>query len=132
MRFYPAVLALGNDVHRAAELQESSYRMWNVAGIEPETLDYAKMQITSPGYELRPEIIESTYYLYHYTHDAKYLAMGRTYLDGLVKYCRTDEAYAALADVRTQGEEGFDGELLLCRDAEVSLSAVCAGVDAGV
>jgi mannosidase alpha-like ER degradation enhancer 2 len=100
--FYPAVLALGDDVHRAAELQDSSYRMWNVAGIEPETLDYAKMKITSPGYELRPEIIESTYYLYHYTHDAKYLAMGRTYVDGLVKYCRTDEGYAALADVRSK------------------------------
>ncbi len=100
--FFPAVLALGDDVHRAAELQESSYEMWNVAGVEPETLDYAKMQITSPGYELRPEIIESTYYLYHYTHDAKYLAMGRTYLDGLVKYCRTDEGYAALKDVRTK------------------------------
>ena len=100
--FYPAVLALGDDVHRAAELQESSYRMWNLAGIEPETLDYAKMQITSPGYELRPEIIESTYYLYHYTHDAKYLAMGKTYLDSLVKWCRTDEAYAALKDVRTK------------------------------
>jgi ER degradation enhancer, mannosidase alpha-like 2 len=100
--FFPAVLALGDDVHRAVELQESSYRMWNLAGIEPETLDYAKMQITSPNYELRPEIIESTYYLYHYTHDAKYLAMGRTYLDGLVKYCRTDDAYAALADVRSK------------------------------
>jgi ER degradation enhancer, mannosidase alpha-like 2 len=100
--FFPAVLALGNDVHRAAELQDSSYKMWNVAGIEPETLDYAKMEITSPNYELRPEIIESTYYLYHYTHDAKYLAMGRTYLDGLVKYCRTEDAYAALADVRSK------------------------------
>ena len=76
--------------------------MWNVAGIEPETLDYEKMQITSPNYELRPEIIESTYYLYHYTHDAKYLAMGQTYFDGLVKYCRTGDAYAALADVRSK------------------------------
>lgn len=100
--FYPAVLALGDDVHRAAQLQDSSYRMWNVAGIEPETLDYAAMKITSPGYELRPEIIESTYYLYHYTHDAKYLGMGKTYVESLVKYCRTDEAYAALADVRSK------------------------------
>ncbi len=100
--FFPAVLALGDDVHRAAELQDSSYRMWNVSGIEPETLDYAKMQITNPNYELRPEIIESTYYLYHYTHDPRYLAMGQTYFSGLLKYCRTDEAYAALADVRTK------------------------------
>ncbi len=100
--FFPAVLALGADPHRAEELQDSSYKMWNVAGIEPEQFDYAKMQITSANYELRPEIIESTYYLYHYTHDAKYLAMGKTYLDGLMKYCRTDDAYAALADVRTK------------------------------
>ncbi|WP_348264643.1 glycoside hydrolase family 47 protein [Telmatobacter sp. DSM 110680] len=100
--FYPAVLALGDDVHRAAQLQDSSYKMWTMAGIEPETLDYAKMQITSANYELRPEIIESTYYLYHYTHDAKYLAMGKTYVESLVKYCRTDEAYAALADVRNK------------------------------
>jgi mannosidase alpha-like ER degradation enhancer 2 len=100
--FFPAVLALGDDLHRAEQLQESSYEMWNLAGIEPEQLDYGKMQITSPGYELRPEIIESTYYLYHYTHDPKYLAMGKTYFDGLVKWCRTDDAYAALADVRNK------------------------------
>lgn len=100
--FFPAVLALGDDVHRAAELQNSSYKMWNLAGIEPEQLDYVKMQITAPNYELRPEIIESTYYLYHYTHDAKYLAMGKTYFDSLVKWCRTDDGYAALADVRSK------------------------------
>ncbi len=100
--FFPAVLVLDKDVRAAADLQESSYRMWNLAGVEPEQLDYAKMQITSPGYELRPEIMESTYYLYHGTHDAKYLAQGKTYFDALVKYCRTDEGYAALKDVRTK------------------------------
>jgi mannosidase alpha-like ER degradation enhancer 2 len=100
--FFPAVLALGDDLHRAEQLQESSFRMWNAAGIEPEQFDYVKMQITSPNYELRPEIIESTYYLYHYTHDPRYLAMGVTYFNGLVKYCRTGDAYAALADVRTK------------------------------
>jgi ER degradation enhancer, mannosidase alpha-like 2 len=100
--FFPAVLALGDDLRRAEHLQDSSFKMWNFAGIEPEQFDYAKMQITAPNYELRPEIIESTYYLYHYTHDPRYLAMGRTYFDSLVKYCRTDDAYAALADVRSK------------------------------
>jgi hypothetical protein len=100
--FFPAVLALGGDLNRAAALQESSYRMWNLAGIEPEQLNYRTMKIGAPGYPLRPEIIESTYYLYHYTHDAKYLAMGQTYFNSLVKYCRTDEGYAAMADVRSK------------------------------
>jgi mannosidase alpha-like ER degradation enhancer 2 len=99
--FLPAVLALGGDLERGKQLQISSFRMWTIAGIEPEQMDYSTMKITSPGYELRPEIIESTYYLYHYTHDAKYLAMGVAYYDALVKNCRTDEAYAALKDVRT-------------------------------
>ena len=100
--FFPAVLVLSNDVDRAAKLQDSGYKMWNAAGIEPERFDYAKMQIASPAYPLRPEIIESTYYLYHATHDDKYLAMGQTYLNNLIKYCRTKEAYAALSDVRTK------------------------------
>ncbi len=102
--FYPAVLGLGNDLERAKQLQDSSFRMWMLAGIEPERLDYSTMKITSPGYPLRPEIIESTYYLYHYTHDPKYLAMGATYYSSLVKFCRTDEAYAALDDVRTKAK----------------------------
>ncbi len=102
--FFPAVLALGGDLDRARQLQNSSYRMWQVAGIEPEALDYSSMKIVAPGYPLRPEIIESTYYLYHYTHNPEYLRMGHTYFDDLVKYCRTDAAYAELSDVRTKAK----------------------------
>ena len=100
--FFPALLVLSNQVDRAAQLQDSGFKMWNLTGIEPERLDYAKMEIVSPAYPLRPEVIESTYYLYHSTHDAKYLQMGQTYLDDLIKYCRTPDAYAALDDVRTK------------------------------
>jgi mannosidase alpha-like ER degradation enhancer 2 len=50
-------------------------------------------------YALRPEIIESAYYLYHFTKDPRYLDMGRTFFNGIVKYCRTDVAYDALSDV---------------------------------
>ena len=100
--FYPAVLVLAGDTKEAAALQESSYRMWTLAGVEPEQIDYAKMEITAANYELRPEIMESNYYLYQATHDPKYLAMGKTYFDALVRYCRTDEGYAALADVRSK------------------------------
>jgi mannosidase alpha-like ER degradation enhancer 2 len=104
--FFPAVLALGDDLERAKQLQDSSFRMWSVAGVEPERYDYAKKKIVSPVYPLRPEIIESTYYLYHYTHDAKYLAMGVVYYNALVKYSRNDVAYAELSDVttKTQGD----------------------------
>ena len=100
--FFPALLVLGGDVERARRLEDSSYRMWNFAGVEPDSFDYAKMRIVEPAYPLRPEIIESAYYLYHQTHDAKYLDMGKTFLDSLVKQCRTEYGYAALKDVRTK------------------------------
>ena len=39
------------------------FKMWNMHGIEPEIIDYKTMQIVYNGYHLRPEIVESTYYL---------------------------------------------------------------------
>lgn len=100
--FFPALLALSGDVRRAAQLQESSFLMWKKEGIEPEEFDYASEKITSPGYHLRPEIVESTYYLYHYTKDPKYLRMGEQLWSDFVKYCRTEEGYAALKNVATK------------------------------
>ena len=76
--------------------------MWTLHGIEPEGLDYKEMRATSAGYQLRPEIMESAYYLYHYTKDPKYLEMGRTFLNGLIEHCRTDAGYTVLRNVMTK------------------------------
>src|SRR5690349_2171013 len=100
--FFPAVLALSGDLRRAKELQDSSYLMWFHENIEPEEFNYRKREVTSPGYPLRPEIVESTYYLYHYTKDDKYLLMGERLWRDFVKYCRTEDGYAALKSVVTK------------------------------
>ncbi len=100
--FFPAELALSGDLDRAERLQESSYKMWTTFGVEPEEFDYSTMKITSPGYELRPEIIESTYYLYYFTGQARYLDMGMTLFDSLEKYCQTEAGFAALLNVETK------------------------------
>jgi mannosidase alpha-like ER degradation enhancer 2 len=100
--FFPAVLAHSGDVRRARRLQTSSFKMWNMQGIEPEIIDYKTMQIAYNGYQLRPEIVESTYYLYHFTRDLRYRKMGEKIFDDFVKYCRVDAGYAALKDVVTK------------------------------
>jgi mannosidase alpha-like ER degradation enhancer 2 len=100
--FFPAVLALSGDLKRAKRLQDSSYIMWNHAGIEPEEFDYRVRQITAPGYPLRPEIVESTYYLYRFTKDQKYLWMGERLWRDFVRNCRTEDGYAALKSVVTK------------------------------
>jgi glycosyl hydrolase family 47 len=100
--FFPALLALSGDVARARRLQASSFKMWNLQAIEPELLDYKTMCVIAGGYHLRPEIVESTYYLYRYTGDPQYRRMGEKIFNDFVKYCRTDAGYAALADVTTK------------------------------
>lgn len=100
--FFPAVLAMSGDLRHARLLQDSSFAMWNKNGIEPEEYDYLKDTVVHAGYPLRPEIVESTYYLYHFTHDAKYLKMGDSMWRDFVKYCRTDEGYASLKSVVTK------------------------------
>jgi mannosidase alpha-like ER degradation enhancer 2 len=99
--FFPAVLARGGEVDAARRLEDSAYKMWTTFGIEPEEIDYKTMKVTSPGYPLRPEVIESAYYLYFYTRDEKYTEMGSTFLLSLVRLCKTDAGYAALKNVET-------------------------------
>lgn len=103
--FLPAVLALSGDIHRSVRLQESSFKMWTTFGIEPEEFDFTTMKITDGRYPLRPEIMESAYYLYHFTGDWRYIQMGQTFLDSLRKYCRTKAGYAGLLDVRTKKKD---------------------------
>jgi mannosidase alpha-like ER degradation enhancer 2 len=125
--FFPAVLVLSGDFKRAQELQASSFNMWNKHGIEPEELNYQTMNVVSPAYPLRPEIVESTYYLYRYSKNEQarllksrrsarpdvearlwsdtadlYLIAGGSMWKDFVKYCRTDEGYAALKSVVTK------------------------------
>ena len=115
--FFPAVLALSGDLNRARRLQRSSFAMWNEHGIEPEEFDFVKDEIVHAGYPLRPEIVESAYYLHHYTNaqskgprraprgnvpQEEYLKMGEKMWKDFVTHCRTEKAYAALKSVVTK------------------------------
>lgn len=103
--FFPAVLALSGHIERARALQASAFKMWQAFGVEPERLNYRTMRVEIPGYPLRPEIVESTYYLYHFTRDPQYLQMGQTLFESFVRYCRADTGYASLKSVVTKEKE---------------------------
>ncbi|MEJ2616597.1 MAG: glycoside hydrolase family 47 protein, partial [Ignavibacteriaceae bacterium] len=103
--FFPACLALSGDMSRAKKLEASCFKMWNLEGIEPELINYKTMEIINPQYVFRPEIIDSAYYLYHYTHDEKYMEMGKTFLNDIIKYCRTPVGFASLKSVITKEKE---------------------------
>jgi glycosyl hydrolase family 47 len=103
--FLPAVLALDGDLDRGGRLEASCYRMWQIYGIEPDLLSYRTMKVLDPAYPLRPEIIESAYYLHRLTKDPVYLEMGRTFFKSIMARCRTDSGTTVLKNVVT-GEKG--------------------------
>lgn len=100
--YFPAVLAFSGDLPRAKRLQDSGYYMWDLNHMEPEVFNYLSGNVEYPGYALRPEIVESTYYLWHYTHDPVYQAHARSMFADFVKYCRNGVGYAALKSVVTK------------------------------
>src|SRR5256885_1710084 len=100
--FLPGTLALSGDIDHTRRLQESCSKMWTTFSIEPEELDYSRMKITYNSYTLRPKIIESTYYLHHFTNKSHYRKINHTFFDSLVKYCRTETTYYALHNIETK------------------------------
>jgi hypothetical protein len=100
--FMPGMLVLGDDLKTAEQIQESCYKMWTHFGIEPEEFNYKTFEVTSPYYILRPENIESAFYLYRKTKNPKYLEMGKTFFDSILKYCKVDEGYASLKSVMSK------------------------------
>ena len=105
--FFPAVLAMSGDLDRAEKNMATWDWLWNRYGLEPMIYDFNAAEPTYPVYDLNPEIIESAYYLYHYTKDEKYMDMIKQYWSDIKKYCRTDVAFSSIEDVRTMKKKDY-------------------------
>lgn len=99
--FYAGLCAYAGDVATAKEIQKANYYMWKKFNIEPEEFDFKTNKISSAYYVLRPENLESCFYLYRFTKDDQYLWMGKRMVDDIVEHCRNDVGYASLKNVLT-------------------------------
>lgn len=63
------------------------------------------LQVHWGQHPLRPEFLESTYFLHRATGDDHYLHVGKTVLKALQQYTRVPCGYAAVNDVRTRVHE---------------------------
>ena len=100
--FFPAVLSLSGDIERAERFQKTWDWLWNKYGLEPMAYDYSIDKITYPVYDLNPEIIESAFYLYHFTGKETYRNMAARYWEDIKTHCRTDVAFTAIENVETK------------------------------
>lgn len=100
--FYAALCAYAGDVPLARQNQKANYHMWTKFTIEPEVFDFKTGQMLNGAYVLRPENIESCFYLYRFTKKDEYLWMGKTMVDDVLTLCRNDVGYASLRNVQTR------------------------------
>jgi mannosidase alpha-like ER degradation enhancer 2 len=99
--FYAGLLAYAGDIAAAKEIQRANFYMWTHYNMEPEEFDFRNDKILSAYYILRPENLESAFYLYRTTGKQEYLWMGKRMVDDILTHCRSEVAFAALKNVRT-------------------------------
>jgi ER degradation enhancer, mannosidase alpha-like 2 len=99
--FYAGLCAYSGDIADAKQIQKANYYMWKKFNMEPEEFDFKTNKILSAYYVLRPENLESCFYLYRFTKDDSYLWMGKRMVEDIIDHCRTDVGYASLKNVLT-------------------------------
>ena len=99
--FYAGLCAYSGDVPTAENIQRANYYMWTKYNIEPEEFNFKTGEVLSGYYVLRPENLESCFYLNRFTNNDKYLWMGKRMVDDILEHCRNDVGFASLKDVRT-------------------------------
>ncbi|XP_077302414.1 ER degradation enhancer, mannosidase alpha-like 2 isoform X2 [Arctopsyche grandis] len=104
LAFWPGLQVLLGDVKPAVETHEMLYQVMQRHTFIPEAFT-ADFQVHWGQHPLRPEFLESTYFLYLATGDHHYLWVARAALKSLQKYTRVPCGYAAVNDVRTRIHE---------------------------
>jgi ER degradation enhancer, mannosidase alpha-like 2 len=115
--FYAGLCAFAGDIELGRQIQEANYYMWTKFNIEPEEFNFKADTITSAYYILRPENLESAFYMYRLTGQLKYLWQGKVMVESILDHCRNDVAFASLKNVLTfekanSMESFFFGETL--------------------
>lgn len=112
LAFWPGLQVLSGDLKPAVQTHEMLYQVMQMHTFIPEAFTY-DFQIHWGQYHLRPEFIESTYFLYKATGDHYYLQVGKKVLKALQKYAKVACGYAAVNDIRTgKHEDRMDSYLL--------------------
>ena len=63
-----------------------------------------KIMATGSSYPLRPELIESNFYLYAATHNEQYLKIAEKIMKDINKRCKVKCGYATMKDVSKKKE----------------------------
>jgi Highly conserved protein containing a thioredoxin domain len=115
--FIAGLMTYSGDVATGIQMQKANYYMWTHYNMEPEEFNFRTGEVYDSSYSLRPENLESCFYLYRKTRNDAYLFMGKRMVDDILTHCYTPDGYAALKSIftfekRNSMESFFFGETL--------------------
>lgn len=111
--FFPGLQVLAGNIEVAIKTHIWYYKLWTTFASIPERWtgifdlksNSEVMQeadpVTLEWWPLRPEFIESNYYIYQATKDPFYLQVGKNVLKDINMNCKVKCGYAGIQDVRT-------------------------------
>ena len=99
--FYAGLCAYAGDIETAVQIQQANYYMWTKFNMEPEEFNYKTDSVTSAYYILRPENLESCFYLYRLTGQLEYLWMAKVMTDDILNHCKTEAGFTSIKNVKT-------------------------------
>lgn len=113
--FWPGLQVLVGDVAAANLSHREFFHVWQKFGVLPERylLDHQMLHPTEKYYPLRPELAESTFYLYQATKDPWYLQVGESIVDSLSLHTRVEGGFASIRDVTTMELEDHQHSFFL-------------------
>ncbi|KAJ1892103.1 hypothetical protein LPJ66_006540 [Kickxella alabastrina] len=100
--YFPGLMVLAGDVDSAESAYMLYYHLWRRFRAMPERFNLFLREPDIAFYPLRPEFIESTYFLYRATHDPFYLDIGEMVLADINALFRTSCGYASMQSVFTR------------------------------
>ncbi|THH12390.1 hypothetical protein EW145_g47 [Phellinidium pouzarii] len=103
--FWPGLQVLAGDVENAIKSHLIYWNLWKRHSGLPEVWDIKFMQAVATQYPLRPEFVESTYYLYRATKDSLYLDVGERILRDLIQRSKVECGLTGISDLRINKQD---------------------------
>lgn len=98
--YWPGLLSMVGDVDGAMKSLLNYHQVWKQYGFTPEFYNIPKNEAhpSREGYPLRPELIESIWYLYRSTGDPYLVGMAIDIVESIEHSCKTSCGYATVKD----------------------------------
>jgi ER degradation enhancer, mannosidase alpha-like 2 len=113
--FWPGLQVLLGDIGDAIKTTRAHYAVWRRYGCLPEKVNVVTaLPITgSSNYPLRPELLESVFYLHWATNDSSWISVGLGMMQSIAHLTRADCGFARIRDVLTHEKEDFQDSFFL-------------------